>query len=78
VEEFPKEYFFQIQENRDLEVVIIVGFENFKALYWVECNLLVKQSRKIFRVLGKKFNIPDEEFALSEGMRIYRDFLDSK
>ena len=50
---FPKEYYFKIQESSELEVVIVVGFEDYKSSYWVECNLLTKENRKIFRVRGK-------------------------
>ena len=75
--EFPKEFYFSIEHNSDLEVSIVIGFEEFKGTYWVECNLTTTENRKIFRVLGKKFYISDEEMALSEGMRIYRTFLES-
>jgi hypothetical protein len=78
VSEFPKEYFYQIKNNGDLEVSVVVGYDEFKFSYWVECNLLIKSSRKIFKGLGKKFNLQDEEYALSEGLRIYRNFLASE
>jgi hypothetical protein len=77
LKDFPKEYFYQIEGNTDLEVCILVGFDAFKSTFWVECNLTLKETKKILRYLGKKFNIPDEQFALSEGMRFYRSFLDS-
>ena len=75
--DYPREYFLSITGNTDLEVSIIIGFEEYKSSYWVECNLLMRENRKIFRFLGKKFNIQDEDLAYSEGVKIYRDFLDS-
>lgn len=72
---YPKEYYFPIKNSDDLELSVIVGRDFVKSTFWVECYLLVKESRKIFRVIGKKYNLSDEDFALSEGMRMYRSYL---
>ena len=72
---FPKEYLIPIENNDDLKVCVEVGIDEFKEKYWVECVVLSVENRKIFRVIGKKFNLPDEEFAYSEGLRMYRAFL---
>ena len=73
--EYPKEYFFPIENNHELELSVVIGRDFVNSSFWVESMLLIKGSRKIFRIIGKKYDLSDEDFALSEGMRMYRSFI---
>ena len=55
--------------------MILVGLEENKSLFWVESTILLKESKKIFKVLGKKFNLESIGDAKSFGLKLYSDFV---
>tara|TARA_X000000950_G_C13882188_1_gene647299 strand:- start:1912 stop:2154 length:243 start_codon:yes stop_codon:yes gene_type:complete len=73
--EFPLELFYPIKDNPQYELLICVGLEESKGLFWVETTILFKESKKIFKVLGKKFNLETVGDAKSFGLKLYSDFV---
>ncbi len=73
--EYPLEFFYPIKNNPQYELKICIGIEESKGLYWVESIILLKESKKIFKVLGKKFNINTIGDAKSFGLKLYSDFV---
>jgi len=74
---YPKEYLYSIEKNRDLELLLSVGLNEEDNTFWVEALIVFHSSKKIFKSIGKKYNLHDERFAVSEGLRMYRSFLNS-
>lgn len=73
--EYPREFFYPIEKNDDLELLLTVGIDQKDDSFWVECLIVLKENKTIFRSVGKKYNLQDESLAISEGMRLYRSYL---
>ena len=73
--EYPREFFYPIEKNDDLELLLTVGIDQKDDSFWVECLIVLKENKTIFRSVGKKYKLEDESLAISEGMRLYRSYL---
>jgi len=71
---YPKEVFYSIEGTEALELSVTIGKNIESKSFWVESLILFKETKKIFKNLGRKYDISDEESALSEGLRTFRSF----
>ncbi len=71
---YPKEVLYSIEGTEALELSLTIGKNIESESFWVESLILFKETKKIFKNLGRKYEISDEESALSEGLRTFRLF----
>ena len=71
---YPKEVVYPIEGKGDLELSLTVGKSIQTDSFWVESLIIFSESKKIFKTLGRKYQISDEYSAISEGLRAFRTF----
>ena len=73
--ELPADFYYPIKDNDQLHLKVSIGFEENKNFFWVESTIVFKQTNKIFKSLGKKYNLIEFNTAKSFGLKMYNDFI---
>ena len=74
--DFPKELFIKLEGQEFLEARLSIN--EMKSSYWVEVDIVQKESRKIWAHVGNLYNVPDEDEAIYKAVQLTADFLKPK
>jgi hypothetical protein len=73
--EFPKEFYLELTNNDNLLARVVINKSNKDFHY--EIDIVFKESRKIFRHIGREYGLDDERDALDQAVIKASRFLNS-
>jgi len=76
IQEFPAEFFVKLEGNEFLLGRLSVNKMN--SSYWVEIDIVQKESKKIFAHVGNVYNISELDEAVDRSVQTLSDYLKSK
>jgi len=76
IQEFPAEFFVKLEGNEFLLGRLSVNKMN--SSYWVEIDIVQKESKKIFAHVGNVYNISELDEAVDRSVQTLSDYLKAK
>jgi len=76
IQEFPAEFFVKLEGNEFLLGRLSVNKMN--SSYWVEIDIVQKESKKIFAHVGNVYNVSELDEAVDRSVQTLSDYLKSK
>lgn len=73
ISEFPAEFFVKLEGNEFL--LGRLSINKMKASYWVEIDIVQKESKKIYAHVGNVYDISELDEAVDRSVQTLSDFL---
>lgn len=73
IKEFPAEYFIKL-EGQDF-LIGRLSINKMKSSYWVEIDIVTKESRKIYAHVGNLYNMSDVDEAITSSVQMLSTYV---
>lgn len=73
IKEFPAEYFIKL-EGQDF-LIGRLSINKMKSSYWVEIDIVTKESKKIYAHVGNLYNMSDVDEAITSSVQMLSTYV---